>query len=397
HNSKNFSSSTNPQNTNRDATFDEKEPEFEGRKPESEVNVSPSSSAQSKKHDDKTKREAKGKSHVESLTGYRNLSAVFEDFSNNNINDTSQLSLNSTNTFSVVGPSNAAASPTHGKSSFIDTSQLPDDPSMPELEDITYSDDEDDVVYQMDVKSSFLYKTIEEEVYVCQSLRFEYPDYPDKVYRVVNALYCLHQAPRAWGAHKQYAQMTLPNPHRHVVPAPVLTHSKLVPINVVRPVTTAVPKPSVTRPRHAKTIVTKPTLPPRRHINRSPSLKASNFPPKVTVVKAPMVNAATEVIDSGCSRHMKGNMSYLSDFEELNGGYVAFGELKFNLFSVSQMCDKKNSVLFTDTECLILSPDFKLPDENQVLLRVPRENNMYNDDLKNIIPFRDLTCLFVEG
>nr|GFA62195.1 retrovirus-related Pol polyprotein from transposon TNT 1-94 [Tanacetum cinerariifolium] len=56
-----------------DAAFKVKEPEFEGRKPESEVYVSPSSSAQIKKHDDKTKREAKGKSHVESLTRYRNL------------------------------------------------------------------------------------------------------------------------------------------------------------------------------------------------------------------------------------------------------------------------------------------------------------------------------------
>nr|GEZ12663.1 retrovirus-related Pol polyprotein from transposon TNT 1-94 [Tanacetum cinerariifolium] len=44
-------------------------------------------------------------------------------------------------------------------------------------------------------------------------------------------------------------------------------------------------------------------------------------------------------------------------------------ELKFNLFSVSQMCDKKNSVLFTDTECIVLSSDFKLPDASQVLLR----------------------------
>nr|GFA43755.1 hypothetical protein [Tanacetum cinerariifolium] len=51
-------------------------------------------------------------------------------------------------------------------------------------------------------------------------------------------------------------------------------------------------------------------------------------------------------------------------------------ELKFNLFSVSQMCDKKNSVLFTDTECLVLSSDFKLPDTSQMLLRVSRENNM---------------------
>ncbi|GJY99257.1 putative ribonuclease H-like domain-containing protein [Tanacetum coccineum] len=54
------------------------------------------------------------------------------------------------------------------------------------------------IVYQMDVKSVFLYGTIEEEVYVCQPLGFEDPDYPDKVYKVVKALYGLHQAPRAW-------------------------------------------------------------------------------------------------------------------------------------------------------------------------------------------------------
>nr|GEZ05869.1 ribonuclease H-like domain-containing protein [Tanacetum cinerariifolium] len=138
------------------------------------------------------------------------------------------------------------------------------------------------------------------------------------------------------------------------------------------------------------------------------------------------------VIYSGCSRHITGNISYLSDFifylsdfEEITGGYVAFGgnpkggkitgkgkiktgkldfddvyfvkELKFNLFSVSQICDKKNSVLFTDTECVILPSDFKLSDENHVLLRVPRENNMYNVDLKNIVPSGDLTCLFANA
>nr|GFB64144.1 putative ribonuclease H-like domain-containing protein [Tanacetum cinerariifolium] len=61
------------------------------------------------------------------------------------------------------------------------------------------------------------------------------------------------------------------------------------------------------------------------------------------------------------------------------------------------MCDKKNSMLFTDTECFVLSSDFKLPDENHVLLRVPRENNMYNVDLKNIVPSGDLTCLFAKA
>nr|GEW30035.1 hypothetical protein [Tanacetum cinerariifolium] len=67
------------------------------------------------------------------------------------------------------------------------------------------------------------------------------------------------------------------------------------------------------------------------------------------------------------------------DFDDL----YFLKELKFNLSNVSQMCDKKNSVLFTNTECVVLSFDFKLPDENHVLLRVPRENNMYNVDLKN--------------
>nr|GEW40920.1 hypothetical protein [Tanacetum cinerariifolium] len=175
----------------------------------------------------------------------------------------------------------------------------------------------------------------------------------------------------------------------------------------------ALPNITVTRPRYVHHIVTKSKSPIIRHITHSPSSKTSTSPSRVTVVKALVVSAAQGkqgtwgnpqhvlkdkgVIDSGCSRHMIGNMSYLSEFEELNGGYVSFKgnpkggkitgkgkikkskldfddvyfikELKFNLLSVSQLCDKKNSVLFTDTECLVLSPDFKLPDENQVLLR----------------------------
>nr|GEX13523.1 putative ribonuclease H-like domain-containing protein [Tanacetum cinerariifolium] len=211
---------------------------------------------------------------------------------------------------------------------------------------------------------------------------------------------------------------------RHVVPIAVLTKSKLVPITDARPITAAALKPHVTRPRQAKIVVPKPHSPPRRTINRSPSPKSSTFPTKVTAAKGNLQHALKDkgVINNGCSRHMTGNMSYLSDFEELYGGYAAFGgnpkggkisgkgkirkgkldfddvyffkELKFNPFSISEMCDKKNSVLFTDTECLVLALEFKLPYANQVLLRVPRENNMYNVDLQNIVPSGDLTCLF---
>nr|GFC74725.1 hypothetical protein [Tanacetum cinerariifolium] len=136
------------------------EPDFDAKKHESKVNVSPSSSAQSRKQDDKTKKEAKVRSRVESFTGYRDLSAEFEDCSDNSINEVNaagtlvltvgKISPNNTYTFSAAGPSNVAASPTHGKSSFIDASQLLDDPDMPELEYITYYDDEDDVGAEAD-------------------------------------------------------------------------------------------------------------------------------------------------------------------------------------------------------------------------------------------------------
>ncbi|GJT96552.1 putative ribonuclease H-like domain-containing protein [Tanacetum coccineum] len=72
-------------------------------------------------------------------------------------------------------------------------------------------------------------------------------------------------------------------------------------------------------------------------------------------------------------------------------------ELNFNLFSVSQMCDKKNYVLFTNTECLVLSPNFKLPDESQILLKIPRKDNMYSFDMKNIVPKESLTCLVAKA
>nr|GEU29421.1 putative ribonuclease H-like domain-containing protein [Tanacetum cinerariifolium] len=95
-----------------------------------------------------------------------------------------------------------------------------------------------------------------------------------------------NHAPR--GYHKHYARMPLTNPQRHVIPTIVVPKSKLVTINAARPITNVVPKIKVTRPRPAKPIITKLTITPRRHINRNPSLKASNSPPRVTAVKAPV-------------------------------------------------------------------------------------------------------------
>nr|GFA02630.1 hypothetical protein [Tanacetum cinerariifolium] len=155
-----YNPSADPQNTDGDAPFEVKETEFEVEKPESEVHVSPSSSAKTNKHDDKTKREAKGKSHVELSTRFRNLCEEFEDFFDNSINvvnvastpvpTVGQILTNSTNTFSVVGTSNTAISLTYGKSLYVDPSQYSNDLNMPALEDITYYDDDGDVGAESD-------------------------------------------------------------------------------------------------------------------------------------------------------------------------------------------------------------------------------------------------------
>ncbi|GKA50524.1 ribonuclease H-like domain-containing protein [Tanacetum coccineum] len=258
--------------------------------------------------------------------------------------------------------------------------------------------------------------------------------------------------------HQNFSRMTHPSPKRNMVPKAVLMRSGLVSLTTARPVNTAQPKTTVNSARPMTNVFNKAHSTVRRPINNKTTTKNSNFNQMVNTVKGKNVNTAKPkavvnaarpkavlnavkgnqvnavkasacwvwkpktkvidhgnpqqdledkgVIDSGCSRHMIGNMSYLTDFEEIDGGYVAFGgnpkggkitgrgtiktgnldfenvyfvrELKFNLFSVSQMCDKKNSVLFNDTECIVLSLNFKLTDESHVLLKVPRKNNMYS-------------------
>ncbi|GJY32747.1 ribonuclease H-like domain-containing protein [Tanacetum coccineum] len=88
---------------------------------------------------------------------------------------------------------------------------------------------------------------------------------------------------------------------------------------------------------------------------------------------------------------MTRNKSYLSDYEEIDGGFVAFeGDPKGGRIT-------SKGKISTDTKCVVFSPDFKLLDENRVLLRVPRKYNMYSVDLKNIVPSGGLSCLFAKA
>ncbi|GJT82542.1 putative ribonuclease H-like domain-containing protein [Tanacetum coccineum] len=187
-------------------------------------------------------------------------------------------------------------------------------------------------------------------------------------------------------------KFTHPHPKRNFVPTAVATKSGLVPVNAAKQ----------SSPRAATSIST------AKHVNTAASKPKDQG-----------------IFDSGCSRHMTGIYSYHIDYQDIDGRFVAFAgspkggkitgkgkirtgkldfedvyfvkELKFKLFSVLQMCDKKNSVLFTVTECLVLSPDFKLLDKSQVLLKVPRQNNMYIFDLKNVFPSGGLTCLIAKA
>ncbi|GJY62835.1 putative ribonuclease H-like domain-containing protein [Tanacetum coccineum] len=90
------------------------------------------------------------------------------------------------------------------------------------------------------------------------------------------------------------------------------------------------------------------------------------------------------VIVSGCSRHMTGNKSYLTDYEDYDGGFVSFGDGKGR---ISRKGKIKTGTLDFDN----------LLDESQVLLRVPRKDNIYSVNLKSVVPTKGLTCLFAKA
>nr|GEZ70922.1 hypothetical protein [Tanacetum cinerariifolium] len=131
-----------------------------------DVHTYRSDKSDNKKHDEKAKRDDKGKSHVDSLTGVRKLRAEFKEFSFNSSNRVNAVSAsvnavglnstNSSNSFTTASPSVNAASLNfriEKKSSFVVPSKYPDDPDMPELQDIVYSDDEEDVGAEADLSN----------------------------------------------------------------------------------------------------------------------------------------------------------------------------------------------------------------------------------------------------
>ncbi|GJU14452.1 ribonuclease H-like domain-containing protein [Tanacetum coccineum] len=105
------------------------------------------------------------------------------------------------------------------------------------------------------------------------------------------------------------------------------------------------------------------------------------------------------IFDSRCSRHMTGNKSFLTDYQEIDGGFVAFrGSPKGG--KITGKCKIRTGKLVFEDVYFVKELKFNLfylLDESQVLLKVPRQNNMYSFDLKNVVPSGGLTCLFAKA
>nr|GEY38684.1 retrovirus-related Pol polyprotein from transposon TNT 1-94 [Tanacetum cinerariifolium] len=134
-------------------------------------------------------------------------------------------------------------------------------------------------------------------------------------------------------------------------------------------VNAALPKIMATKPRHARSLHTNSNSIIRRHKTHSQFLKTSNTSPKVTAAQAQVGNLQyalknKEVIDSGCSWHMTGNMSYLFDFQELNSRYVAFrGNVKGGKISGKGKIKIVNTACYVQNRVLVTKPQNKTPYE----------------------------------
>ncbi|GJV68100.1 putative ribonuclease H-like domain-containing protein [Tanacetum coccineum] len=118
--------------------------------------------------------------------------------------------------------------------------------------------------------------------------------------------------------------------------------------------------------------------------------------------KADPIAGDEGIIDSGCSRSMTGNKERLDDFQPFKGGKMTFGGGEGRITGKGTIRTPKldfenNRVLFTDTDCLLLSNDFELPDESMVLLRVLRKHNLYTFNLNNLALKEILACLVAKA
>nr|GFA10571.1 hypothetical protein [Tanacetum cinerariifolium] len=127
-----------------------------------------------------------------------------------------------------------------------------------------------------------------------------------------------------------------------------------------------------------------PTMNPRRPTMNGARPDKSFFNQAPSYETRPFLKSSA---DSGCSRHMTGNISYLSDFEPFDGGYVSFGQGGCKITG-------KETI---KTECIVLGRNFKLLDDANILLKTPRQHNMYSIDLNNIVPHKNLTCLVAKA
>ncbi|GKC14022.1 putative ribonuclease H-like domain-containing protein, partial [Tanacetum coccineum] len=131
---------------------------------------------------------------------------------------------------------------------------------------------------------------------------------------------------------------------------------------------------------------------PRKSVKKVENNKQAKYPRKSS--QSPRVEIAQQLEFSRREKLLTVMLRVLIGNDVLI--FLIMKKLMVDMLPLEEI-PKENNVLFTDTECVVLSSDFKLLDESQVLLRVPRKDNMYNVDLRNVVPQGGLTCLFAKA
>ncbi|GJT74689.1 putative ribonuclease H-like domain-containing protein [Tanacetum coccineum] len=192
---------------------------------------------------------------------------------------------------------------------------------------------------------------------------------------------------------------THPNAQRNMVPRAVLMKTDLKSFNNARTVNTAHPKSTVYSAKPMSFNTAK-----AQAVNTARPKAVNTTRPKVVKTARPnsaVVNAVrgkpqqddTGFIDSGCSRHMTGNIAYLSDFKEFDGGYVTFGGGAHGGRISGKGTLKTDSLDFEDVY-FVNELNFNLFSVSQIyFLKFLKKDNMYSFDMKNIVPKESLTCL----